>query len=98
MSEILIILNYKNKLPQHVSVSIFIDGEMQYNVLGFNYSLNAEQPYNEIEFTFFNEQTGDGYIKKYSVDDGDKIRIINFINWRYFLEELRNENSFLLRK
>jgi hypothetical protein len=98
MSEVLIILNNKLKSPQYMSVSIFIDGEMQHNVLRFNYSLNAEQPYNEIEFTFFNEQTGDGYIKKYSVDDGDKIRIINFINWRYFLEELRNENSFLLRK
>ena len=97
MTEILIIKSCSEN-PTWVNTNIYKDGIKLTDVDEFKYILRVDKgSFLELRrnLTVNVECFSQEY---YDEDDGDKIIMINFNNWKQYLEELRNEDSILLYK
>ena len=94
MTEILILI-YR-KTPNWVFTNVYRDGKQLKTVQKFTYSLEVEKGA-KLTLEEYDIEQQKTVCTEYNELEGDKIIKIPYTGFKSFLEELRNEDSILLR-
>ncbi len=94
MTEILII---RDREGSWMNTNVYRNGEKLNSVQSYSYSLKVEHGAS-LKLKEIIPDTMETEVTGYRESLGDKIILITYLNLKQFLEELRNENSILLRQ